>query len=40
MLMYRPFEEKLPRFMEELRGLFEASDQLQGLITKDLEELL
>jgi type I restriction enzyme M protein len=34
------YEEKMPRFIEELRGLFGESSQLQRLITADLEELL
>lgn len=35
-----PFEEKMPRLVDELRELFAESDRLQALITADLEELL
>ncbi len=34
------YAEKMPRFIAELQGLFGESNQLQDLITKDLEELL
>jgi type I restriction enzyme M protein len=32
-----PYEEKMPRLIEELRGLFGESSRLQGLIAADLE---
>ena len=34
-----PFEEKMPRLVEELRGLFAESDRLQGRILENLEGL-
>lgn len=34
-----PYEEKMPRFIEELRGLFKESSRLQALIADDLDEL-
>ncbi len=34
-----PFEEKMPRLIEELRGLFAESDRLQNHILATLEEL-
>lgn len=40
MLIYRQFEEKLPRFLEDLQVLSVESNQLQGLIAADLEGLL
>jgi type I restriction enzyme M protein len=36
----QPYEEKMPRLIEELRGLFRESNRLQAAITADLEELL
>jgi type I restriction enzyme M protein len=35
-----PFEEKMPRFIDELRDLFAESNQLQAKILEDLEELV
>jgi type I restriction enzyme M protein len=35
-----PFEEKMPRLIDELRDLFAESEQLQGEILEDLEELV
>ncbi|MCZ7570136.1 MAG: type I restriction-modification system subunit M [Ardenticatenaceae bacterium] len=34
-----PFEEKMPRLIEELRGLFAESDRLRARILEDLEHL-
>lgn len=34
------YEEKMPRFIDALRGLFDESIQLQKLITSDLEKLV
>ncbi len=33
------FDEVMPRMIEELRGLFAESNELQGQILADLEEL-
>ena len=34
------FEEVMPRVIEELRGLFAESSELQGVILEDLEGLV
>ena len=35
-----PYEEKMPRFIQELQGLFAESSQLQRLIAADLDKLV